>query len=149
MGLTLSDLQMVASLASTPTPMAGSPATETYNAAGNTDYSRRLVDLASVPTPSQRDYKDGPNTALIGTNPDGSARNRLDLLPRQVLLAGSGPTQTGGGAGTKSTGQLNPAYSRWLMGYPTEWDDCAAMVTRLSLRSQRKSSKRGGSVVHD
>lgn len=36
---------------SVPTPMAGSPATETYNAAGNSDYSRRIVELAAVPSP--------------------------------------------------------------------------------------------------
>jgi hypothetical protein len=45
------DLSNAAILSSVPTPMAGSPATETYNAAGNTDYSRRIVELASVATP--------------------------------------------------------------------------------------------------
>ena len=34
-----------------PTPMAGSPGTENYNEAGNTDSSRRTVELASWPTP--------------------------------------------------------------------------------------------------
>ena len=37
-------------LAGWPTPMAGSPATETYNAAGNNDYSRRVEELAGWPT---------------------------------------------------------------------------------------------------
>ncbi len=35
-----------------PTPMAGSPATETYNAAGNNDYSRKVSELAPGPTTS-------------------------------------------------------------------------------------------------
>lgn len=41
-----------------PTSMAGSPGTETYNAAGNTDSSRKTVGLlAGWATPAARDYK--------------------------------------------------------------------------------------------
>jgi hypothetical protein len=39
------NLEDVASLAPYPTPMAGSPATEDYNEAGNTDYSRKIVAM--------------------------------------------------------------------------------------------------------
>src|SRR5580658_2654185 len=49
------NLNDYAMLASVPTPMAGSPATETYNAAGNPDYSRKIVELASITTPSKTD----------------------------------------------------------------------------------------------
>jgi hypothetical protein len=38
-----------AKLSGWPTPMAGSPATEDYNEAGNTDSSRKTVALASGP----------------------------------------------------------------------------------------------------
>lgn len=252
------DLPTAAMLASVPTPMAGSPATETYNAAGNSDYSRRIVELAHIPTPQAHDttgrsenqkaihgtkhgcaclvqtanlsavptpdtgmgphgrrgtsrnqehqsgrdlealarlsavptpqamdtmpaktgealeramagraipgrnggaprnlreearlaavttpsdWKDTSGMSESGVDPDGSARSRLDQLPRQAQLAASGPTATGGTAATRSIGQLDPAYSRWLMGLPPEWDDCAVTAMQSLPRSRRRSLK--------
>ena len=89
-------------------------------------------------TPSSRDWKDTPGMATTGTNPDGTERTRLDQLPRQAQLAASGTPPTGSPASTEKPGQLNPAFSRWLMGYPPGWDDCAAMVMRLSRRRRQK-----------
>ena len=42
-------------------------------------------------------------------------------------------------APTEKRGSLNPAFSLWLMGYPTEWARCAARVTQ-SYRKSRRSS---------
>ena len=271
------DLSNAAILASVPTPMAGSPATETYNTAGNTDYSRRIVELAAMPTPnameggqtsrsgkrkgellmggiaklatittpsatdgerggtmtpamsgqsltqkaslstvpvapmsrgdgtsavpgtsapvtkdcdnfenrlppmlapiatprnedsqcagahrglpdtlhsqanlasistpSARDWKDTSGMSESGVDPDGSTRTRLDQLPRQAQLAASGPTATGGTGATASTGQLDPAYSRWLMGVPPEWDGFACTATRSVSQRRRSSSMHAG-----
>lgn len=162
-----------------PTPMAGTPAQNGNNAAGNNDSSRKTVALANWPTPvandnktpeahlamkdrmgggrkeitslqvmaktvspwatpSSRDWKDSPGMAAIGTNPDGTERTRLDQIPRQVQLVDSGIPPTGSPAATEKPGRLNPAHSRWLMGYPPGWDACAAMVTPLSRRLRRK-----------
>jgi hypothetical protein len=53
-------------------------------------------------------------------------------------LTGTGELLTGSSAEMESGGQLNPAHSRWLMGLPAAWDDCAPMVTQSSRKQPKK-----------
>jgi hypothetical protein len=57
------NLEGMAELAGWPTPMAGTPATGDYNEAGNSDYSRRVVELVRL-----TDSGAGPIGFLLGPN---------------------------------------------------------------------------------
>ena len=96
--------------------------------------------IAGWPTPVQRDYK--------GATPGGRIRNgklSTDTLDAAAQLTGparltvTGEMLTGSTAEMESGGQLNPAHSRWLMGYPPEWCDCAVMAMQLFPKSRRRS----------
>ena len=77
-------------------------------------------------TPTTRDHKDG-NAASCQNVPINC------LLGRQVHLSGS-PAETA------SSGQLNPAFSLWLQGYPTAWGRCAVRVMPSSRKSRQRLS---------
>lgn len=65
-----------------------------------------------------------------GTNGNGFGLNLGQAVA--LFLAPPGPEPTGSNASMEKRAHLNPAHSRWLMGYPPEWDACAPMETRLS-----------------
>jgi hypothetical protein len=107
--------RQAAVLAGWPTPMVGSPATEGYHEAGNTDSSRKAVALVAAgwQTPHGNDGECGPRSQ--------SRADHLWNLPQQVSVTVSGPPSTSSPAPTARRGALNPFFSLYLMGYPRSW----------------------------
>lgn len=89
------------------------------------------TQLSGWATPTTRDHKDGSSEGTAPVN---------GLLGRQVW--GLGESSTSLNASTAKRAALNPAHSRWLMGFPPEWDAYAPTAMPSSRSSRRSSSPR-------
>ncbi len=141
-------LNEVARLASWATPNA--TGADRGGSASHIDGRRsNLIDqvqLAAWATPAVREAGGTPEQFLARKTKavaNGSTLGvSLTSLALQAQLADSGPTPNGSPAETARPGQLAPAHSLWLQGYPAAWDESAAVATRSSRKSPRRSSKR-------
>lgn len=135
------NLGMAAQLASWPIPVAhkakqmGSPA----------EFTRKSLQLGSLaclagyPTPCASDNRDR------GGWFDQSVQRRVRIgktIELSMLAEGLGVEPSQSPAPMARKGSLNPALSRWLMGYPPEWCDCAPTETPSSRKSRQRSSAR-------
>ena len=150
------DMTQATLLTTWPTPNAsngdrGGSATEAMKTVrkSGTSTGRILTHeamLAAWNTPSVGDGSGGkrphPQTTMQGRHPSGrkvnmglASQTHIGLRPLQpTRLTATGKVLTGSSAQMASTGQLDPAHSRWLMGLPSAWDDCVPTATQLSAR---------------
>jgi len=115
------NLREIAPLAGWPTPMAGSPETDEYNAAGNNDSSRKIGELVGWPTPRVQCTRHTPMRDNHHSNLE-EVSQLAELMPLKVTDAIGGPLLTSSPAPTAARGVLNPEFVRWLMGFPQNWE---------------------------
>ena len=111
-------------------------------------------DSGSWATPMSRDYRsvtgretEQRDNAMQNLNVQSTlAAWPLGVSLTSLSLQASGAMPSGSPAETAKQGQLNPAHSRWLMGYPPEF--CACAVTAMpSFRTSLRSSSRRTATV--
>ena len=94
-----------------------------------------IARLASWPTARASDGEKNVRT-LEGSLAEFARKGSPQDLAQAAAL---GAIPTGSTVGTANGGQLNPALSLWLMGFPAEWESCAPQATPSSRKSQRSS----------
>ena len=104
------------------TQLAGWGTPMTQGAAGNSDYTRKTE-------------------AACGRDIKGHGL-QLTSMAQPARFTVSGEILIGSTAGMTSGGQLSPSHSRWLMGFPKEWDSCGATAMQSFRKSRKRSSKR-------
>lgn len=133
-------LDVTAQLAGWPTPTSNNSTGPGVSGREGGMNLQTAVQLSGWNTPAASDGNGGkrphPDTSMTGKHPSGRKVNmglasqaHIGFLKTQpIRLTASGEMLTGSDAAMGSSGQLDPAHSRWLTGLPQEWDVCAPAV---------------------
>ena len=99
-------------------------------------------------TPSTEDGKTDTVTLAGWGTPTVQDARHASLSPAQqtrdpnvLHIQVHGVLSTSCPAATAKRAGLNPAHSRWLMGFPAAWDSCGATAMQSLHKSPRNSSK--------
>ena len=143
--LPLGSASHLAGWSSPTTPSGGQSYQQGTTTTGKTPDGRKtqvtlglVADAAGWPTPRAEDAESSGARLSRGVNDTLTAVARISGPAR---LTADGALLTGSIAGMDAGGQLNPAHSRWLMGLPPEWDDCAPTETPSMLKRRGYSFK--------
>ena len=129
------DLQAAARIAGWATPRSVESGHTKGNPSRAENHRSRLEDqvyLSGWATPAERDHRH-PNAKSYA---DRGGGKKGEQLPNQA--AHSGPTPSSSVAPTEKRGALHPAFSLWLMGYPSQW--MALAPSRASARSAARAT---------
>jgi hypothetical protein len=143
------NLTTAATLASWPTPNAG-PQNDT-----DTKWQERRAELKAQHkngngfgltlgmAASLASWLTPATTDAFGTRElDGKRSGGLNTQAQT-----SGAPATGSPAQTEKRGQLNPAFSRWLQGYPVSWCQAAIRASRLRTPARKRGSDGSGATA--
>lgn len=150
--MTGSSLSQLAMMSGWPTPIANPDAPNMGKNRGGGVERRRisiqslglLAQMAAWQTPKAKTGK--YQYANQGSDPDAKQLN-LEGQADLVQLTDFGGMPIGFLLGRNgweilpALGQLRPEHSRWLMGLPPVWDDCAVTAMASLRRSRSRSSK--------
>ena len=140
-----------AALSGWPTPTVGNAtgsqmAKDASTTGRRPDGSKATVSLNAVaqvsgwPTPTSRDHKDGKECPNVPLNALLGRVAWLTANPQAARITADGTMLTGCSAGMESGGQLNPAFSGWLQGFPEAW--CHAAISCQLPARLRKAPKK-------
>jgi len=124
-------------------PNGGRSITHVHEWRGSTPYNeagkkiqidtQAVARMAGWPTPNAEEARRGFQNRANGKK--GSQKSLSTIAVESI----HGPTQPGYLARTEKRGALNPALSRWLMGYPDGWDSCGVTAMQSCRKSRQRS----------